>query len=58
MTELTTHQMADINGMSFWMGFLCGAGIIASIALSATVDPVMRWSVYSGTLGACGLAFG
>ncbi len=28
MTELTTYQMADINGTSFWMGFLCGAGII------------------------------
>jgi hypothetical protein len=57
MTELTTHQMADINGMSFWMGFLRGAGIISSITISATPNPIVRWSIYSGTVGACGLAF-
>ena len=57
MTELTTYQMADINGTSLWMGFLCGAGIISSIAISASPDPVVRWTIYSGTVGACGLAF-
>ena len=57
MTELASHRMADINGMSFWHGFLCGAGIISSIAISATPDPIVRWSIYSGTVGACGLAF-
>ena len=57
MTELASHRMADISGVGFWQGFLCGAGVIASIAISATPDPIVRWSIYSGTAGACGLAF-
>lgn len=54
--ELTESQMADVDG-AFWAGFLCGAGIVASIAVSATLDPVARWGIYSGTAAACGTAF-
>jgi hypothetical protein len=57
MTELTTLQMADIHGMKFWEGFLCGIGVIASIGISGTPDPMVRWGIYNATIGACGMAF-
>ena len=56
MQELTPVEMADVHG-TFWKGFLCGAGIIASIAVSASPDPIARWSIYSGTVAACGMSF-
>jgi hypothetical protein len=56
MQELTPVEMADVHG-TFWKGFLCGAGIIASIAVSASPDPIARWSIYSGTVAAYGMSF-
>ncbi len=57
MRALTVDEMADIEGMKFWAGFGCGAGIIASIAVTGTPDVIARWSIYSGTIAACGAAF-
>jgi len=57
VTALTTAQMADIHGLKFWKGFLCGAGIVSSIAISASPDAFLRWGLYLGTMAACGEAF-
>ena len=59
MYELTIDQMAEIDGEGFWEGFLCGAGIVGSIAATFSPDPMSKvalWTIYSGTAGVCGLA--
>ena len=53
MQQLTMRQMSEMDGTGFWDGFLCGAGIIASLAITATVEPVARWTIYSGTVAIC-----
>lgn len=55
MTELTTSQMADMEGR-FMLGFLCGVGIIASIAITPTTSVWGRRQIYLRTFGACGAA--
>ena len=60
MQELTMYQMSEMDGTgwrSFFEGFLCGAGILASIAVVASPEPVTRFSIWATTLGVCGLAF-
>ncbi len=60
MRELTLCQMAEIDGRElrgFFEGWLCGAGIIATIAIWSSPQPFLRWTVLSTTVGVCGLAF-
>lgn len=59
MRELTIEQMQTIDGAGFWEGFLCGAGIMGSIAVTISPEPVSKltaYGVYTGTLAACGMA--
>jgi hypothetical protein len=64
MRELTVCEMAELDGewgfRGLFEGFLCGAGIITSIAIWVSPDPVARWAMWSvvtGTIGICALAF-
>lgn len=62
MQELTMSQMSRTDGGSafrrrFLAGFLCGAGIAAALAITPTTSVVTRWTIYSGTIAACGNAF-
>ncbi len=65
MRELTAYQMSELDGKHWGMrglfeGFLCGAGILTSIAIWVSPDPVARWAMWSvvtGTIGICALAF-
>ena len=59
MKPLSDAAMSRVEGGGFWEGFACGAGIVGSIAASISPDPVSKitlWSLYSGTVAACGLA--
>ena len=58
MRELTMHQMSEMDGrLGFFDGFLCGALLVASFAITPTVSVLTRWTIYSGTVAACGNAF-
>ena len=62
MRELTMSQMSEMDGgewglSGFFEGFLCGTGIVASIALWSSLIPAGRFSIVTATVGACGLAF-
>lgn len=60
MQTLTAEQMMGVDGFGFWEGFACGAGVIGSIAATISPDPLSKaalWSLYSGTIAACGMAF-
>ena len=58
MRELTMCQISEIDGrFGFFDGFLCGALVVASFAITPTVSVVTRWTIYSGTVTACGNAF-
>ena len=59
MKPLSDAAMSQIEGGGFWEGFACGAGIVASIAATLSPEPMSKitlWSIYGGTVGACGLA--
>lgn len=59
MTVLSDRDMLRIEGGGFWEGFACGAGIAASVFVTVSQDPISKltqWTVYSGTLAACGIA--
>ena len=61
MKTLTVDQMHAVDGAGFWDGFLCGAGIVASIYVTVSPEPVSKltaWTVYTGTAAACGSALG
>ena len=62
MRELTMHQMSERDGGRFSMrpffaGFLCGAYLAAAFAITPTTSVLTRWTIYSGTVAACGNAF-
>ncbi len=65
MRELTARQMSEMDGKEwgiggFSEGFLCGAGVVTSIAILVSPVPVARWTIWSvvtATLGICALAF-
>ncbi len=41
----------------FFAGFLCGAYLAAAFAITPTTSVLTRWTIYSGTVAACGNAF-
>ena len=61
MRELTIRQMSETDGRigfrGFFSGFLCGAYVAAAFAITPTTSVLTRWTIYSGTIAACGNAF-
>ena len=61
MRELTMRQMSETDGRigfrGFFGGFLCGAYLAAAFAITPTTSVLTRWTIYSGTVAACGNAF-
>ncbi len=60
MRSLSYAEMSLVDGGGFWEGFVCGAGIVGSLAATFSPEPASKitlWALYSGTLGACGIAF-
>ena len=61
MRELTVRQMSKTDGgigfRGFFSGFLCGAYVAASFAITPTTSVLTRWTIYSGAIAACGNAF-
>ena len=61
MQELTIRQMSERDGRigfrGFFSGFLCGAYLAAAFAITPTTSVLTRWTIYSGTIAACGHAF-
>ena len=58
MTRMTTEQMVLVQGGGFFDGFLCGAGIVALIAVStgtggAALGPASLFFARLGVAGAC-----
>jgi hypothetical protein len=47
-----------IGFRGFFSGFLCGAYLAAAFAITPTTSVLTRWTIYSGTIAACGHAFG
>jgi hypothetical protein len=41
----------------FFEGFLCGAYVAAAVAITPTTSVLTRWTIYSGAVATCGLAF-
>ncbi len=59
MNPLSDAAMSQVEGGDFWEGFACGAGIVGSIAATIAPEPMSKfalWSLYSGTVAACGIA--
>ncbi len=62
MTRMTTEQLVSVQGGGFFDGFLCGAGIVALIAVAtgsggAALGPASLFFAQAGVLGACLSAF-
>jgi hypothetical protein len=60
MRSLSHAEMLWVEGGDFWEGFVCGAGIVGSLAATFSPEPLSKitlWGLYSGTVGACGIAF-
>ena len=60
MKPLSDIAMSRLEGGGFWEGFACGAGIVASIAMTLAPEPASKitlWALYGGTAAACGIAF-
>ena len=60
MRDLTACQMSRVDGREFggfFEGFLCGALVVAAFGITPTTSVVTRWTIYSGMVAACGLAF-
>ena len=58
MTRMTAEQLVSVQGGGFFDGFLCGAGIIALIAVAtgsggAALSPASLFFSQAGVLGAC-----
>ena len=58
MTSMTTDQLVSVQGGGFFDGFLCGAGIVALIAVAtgtggAALGPASLFFAQAGVLSAC-----
>ncbi len=58
MTRMTTEQLVSVQGGGFFDGFLCGAGIVALIAVGtgtggAALGPASLFFAYLGVAGLC-----
>jgi energy-converting hydrogenase Eha subunit C len=59
MRPMSRAQMTKVEGGGFWDGFACGGGIVTSIAVALSPEPLSKitmWSVWSGTWVACASA--
>ena len=58
MTRMTTEQLVSVQGGGFFDGFLCGAGIVALIAVAtgtggAALGPASLFFTQLGVAAAC-----
>ena len=58
MTRMTTDQLVSVQGGGFFDGFLCGAGIVAWIAVTtgtggAALGPASLFFAELGVLAVC-----
>jgi hypothetical protein len=61
MRPMSRAQMVCVEGGGFWDGFLCGAGIAVTVSAFLSPDPLSKLTLstlFTGTVGACGNAFG
>ena len=58
MTRMTTEQLVSVQGGGFFDGFLCGAGIVALIAVAtgtggAALGPASLFFTQLGVMAVC-----